>query len=136
MTEANQRQVAIIDDDDAVRNSLRFLLEVVGYPVAAFASAAEFQRVDTANLACLILDHHMPEMTGLELADRLRADGVGIPILLITGSPSPAIVARAAELGIERVLEKPPSEEELLDFIRVHHSTASQVITTAPDTRQ
>ena len=58
----------------------------------------------------------MPEMTGLELAERLRADGAGIPILLITGSPSPAIGARAAELGI-RVLETPPTEGDLLDFI-------------------
>ncbi len=117
MTEANQRQVAIIDDDDAVRNSLRFLLEVVGYAVSVFASAAEFLKAEPTNLACLILDHHMPNMTGLELAGRLRADGVGIPILLITGSPSPDMVARAAELGIDRVLEKPPDEEELLDFI-------------------
>lgn len=117
MTEANQRQVAIIDDDDAVRNSLRFLLEVVGYAVSVFASAAEFLKAEPTNLACLILDHHMPNMTGLELAGRLRADGVGIPILLITGSPSPDMVARAAELGIDRVLEKPPDEQELLDFI-------------------
>jgi CheY-like chemotaxis protein len=59
----------------------------------------------------------MPEMTGLELAERLRADGSSIPILLVTGSPSPVIVARAAELGINRVLDKPPTEEDLLDFI-------------------
>lgn len=117
MTEANQRQVAIIDDDDAVRNSLQFLLEVVGYPVVAFASAAEFLEADAGNLACLILDQHMPNMTGLELAVRLRADGVDMPIMLITGSPSPDMVARAAELGIDRVLEKPPNEQELLDFI-------------------
>ena len=59
----------------------------------------------------------MPEMTGLELAERIRADGAGIPILLITGAPSPAIVTRAAEVGINRVLEKPATEEDLLDFI-------------------
>ena len=59
----------------------------------------------------------MPEMTGLELAERLRADGSGISVLLITGSPSPAIAARAAELGVTRVLDKPPTEEDLLDFI-------------------
>ena len=118
VTEANQRQVAIIDDDDAVRNSLRFLLEVVGYSVAGFASAAEFLEAEPTGFACLILDHHMPNMTGLQLADRLRADGVSIPILLITGSPSPDMVVRAAELGIDRVLEKPPDEEELLGFIR------------------
>ena len=117
MTGAEQRRVAIVDDDAAVRDSLRFLLEVIGHPVETFASAAEFLKADKQHLACLILDHHMPEMTGLELAERLRADGSGIPILLITGSPSPAIVARAAELGINRVLEKPLTDEDLLDFI-------------------
>jgi FixJ family two-component response regulator len=52
----------------------------------------------------------------------LRNDGAGIPILLITGSPSPAIVARAAELGIVRVLEKPATEDDLLDFVTATHS--------------
>ena len=61
----------------------------------------------------------MPHMTGLELVARLRVDGAGISILLITGSPSPAIRARAAELGIARVLEKPPSDADPLDFINV-----------------
>lgn len=117
MTEADRRKVAIVDDDDAVRESLRFLLEVQGHLVATFASAAEFLNAELQHFACLILDHHMPDMTGLELATRLRADGARIPILLTTGSPSPAIVARAAELGIERVLEKPPGDQDLLDFI-------------------
>ena len=63
----------------------------------------------------------MPEMTGLELVERLRADGSGIPILLITGSPSPAIATRAAELGI-RVLEKPLTEDDMLDFINATRS--------------
>jgi two-component system, LuxR family, response regulator FixJ len=117
MTEIESRTVAIVDDDDAVRDSLRFLLEVMGYRVATFASAAEFLNADPQHLACLILDHHMPEMTGLEMAERLRADRADIPTLLVTGSPSPAIVARAFELGIDRVLEKPPSDEDLLDFI-------------------
>ncbi len=117
MAEVDHRTVAIVDDDDAVRDSLRFLLEVIGHPVATFASAAEFLKAEMQRLACLILDHHMPEMTGLELAERMRADGAGIPIILITGAPSPAIVHRAAELGINRVLEKPATEEDLLDFI-------------------
>ena len=117
IVKADHRTVAIVDDDAAVRDSLRFLLEVIGHPVQTFASAAEFLKAEEHHLACLILDHHMPEMTGLELAERLRADGSDIPILLITGSPSSAIVARAAELGINRVLEKPPNDEDLLDFI-------------------
>lgn len=122
MSDAEQNMVAIVDDDVAVRDSLRFLLEVVGCTVEAFASAAEFLQANVQDFACLILDHHMPNMTGLQLAERLRADGSDIPILLVTGSPSPAIVARAAELGIERILEKPPGEEDLIDFINANRS--------------
>jgi two-component system response regulator FixJ len=116
MTEIEQRRVAIVDDDQAVRESLKFLLEIIGRAVETFASAAEFLKAEQQHLACLILDHHMPEMTGLELVERLRAGGSGIPILLITGLPSPAIATRAAELGI-RVLDKPLTEGDLLDFI-------------------
>ena len=117
MAEVNQSTVAIVHDDAAVRDSLKFLLEILGHSVETFASAAEFLKTDKQHLGCLFLDYHMPEMSGMELAERLRGDGSGIPILLITGSPSPAIVARAAELGVTRVLEKPPTEEDLLDFI-------------------
>ena len=116
MTEVECRTVAVVDDDQAVRDSLRFLLEVIGYTVEIFASAAEFLQANLRDFACLILDHHMPNMTGLELARRLRADGAVIPILLITGSPSPTISASAAEFDIE-VLDKPPGEEELIHFI-------------------
>ena len=77
MSEASQRMIAIVDDDRAVLDSLRMLLEVMGYPAATFESASEFLRSDMREVECLILDHHMPNMTGLELAERLRADGVG-----------------------------------------------------------
>jgi FixJ family two-component response regulator len=121
MAKIGQGRVAIVDDDQAVRDSLRFLLEIIGHPVETFASAAEFLNADKQHLVCLILDHHMPEVTGLELAERLRADGFGMPIVLITGSPSPAIAARAAELGI-RVLAKPVTDEDLMDFISAARS--------------
>ncbi len=118
MMQAGGRTIALVDDDDAVRDSLRFLLEIVGYPIEEYGSAAEFlARCDMDGIGGLILDHHMPAMTGLELAAQLRATGQQFPILLITGSPSPAMVARAAQLGIDRVLEKPPSESELLTFV-------------------
>jgi FixJ family two-component response regulator len=122
MAEAMRRTVAIVDDDRAVLDSFRFLLEVAGYGVEVFASAAEFLGANMEHFGCLILDHHMPQMTGLELAERLRAEGSGIPIMLVTGSPSPAIVARAAELGIERVAEKPPGDHDLIDFINASRS--------------
>ena len=115
---AATRQVAIVDDDAAVRDSLRFLLGVSGYDVATYESAADFlAHCDRRFLVGLILDHHMPQVTGLELAARLRAQGDPLPIMLITGSSSPAISARAKALGIEQVLEKPPAEQELLRFV-------------------
>jgi two-component system, LuxR family, response regulator FixJ len=117
MPDAMLRTVAVVDDDEAVRDSLQFLLGTSGHVTEVFASAAEFLKSEMHHLACLILDHHMPHMTGLELLERLRDLGVGIPVLLITGSPSPAIAAQAAALGVERVLEKPPTERDLLDFV-------------------
>jgi two-component system, LuxR family, response regulator FixJ len=116
MTEVECRTVAVVDDDLAVRDSLRYLLEVIGYDVEIFASAAEFLQANVRDFACLILDHHMPNMTGLELAERLRADGSDMRILLTTALPSPAISARAAGFDIN-VLAKPPDDNEILDFI-------------------
>jgi two-component system response regulator FixJ len=114
-------KIAIVDDDGAVGDSLRFLLETVGHTAQAFASAAHFLGADLGQIDCLILDYHMPQMTGLELAAKIRADGSRVPILLITGSPSPAIVARAVQLGI-RVLEKPTNEDDVLAFIEASRS--------------
>ena len=77
--------------------------------MVSYKSALEFlEKRDIDHIAGLILDHHMPQMTGLDLAARLRADGSPIPILLITGSPSPTIVARAADFAIVKVLSCSP----------------------------
>jgi two-component system, LuxR family, response regulator FixJ len=122
MTEAERRAVAIVDDDYAVRDSLHFLLEVMRQPAETFGSAAEFLKADRQHFACVILDHHMPCMSGLELAERLRANGEGIPILLFTCSPTPSVVAHAVKIGIDRVLAKPPRAEDLLDFINATQS--------------
>jgi two-component system response regulator FixJ len=116
LAEPQPHRIAIVDDDQAVCDSLQFLLEVMGYPVKTFLSADAFLAVDHQGISRLILDHHMPQMTGLQLAEKLLAAHLSLPILLITGSPSPEIVTRAAQLGV-RVMEKPPSEEDLLDFI-------------------
>lgn len=113
-------EIAVIDDDEAVLESFRFMLEAAGYEVLAYPSALAFLESGPRRPRCLILDQHMPRMSGLELAARLRAKGLGIPIMLITAALSPAIAARAARLGIERVLEKPPGEEELIGFIAAH----------------
>ena len=120
MTKAEPAVIGIVDDDHAVRESLRFLLEIAGHAVETFASAAEFLEANVYEFACLILDHHMPHMTGLELVKTLRADGSAIPILLMTGMPSPNIYTQAAELDIHTVLEKPLDEKDLLDFLNLH----------------
>jgi two-component system response regulator FixJ len=112
--------VALVDDDPAVLDSLKFLLEVLGCKVATYASALAFLDDRVIQPACMIVDQHMPRMTGLELAQRLRDGGARIPMLLITGSPSPAIVFRAGQLGVEGVLEKPPDEDDLLKFVNAH----------------
>lgn len=110
--------IAVVDDDDAVRESLAFLLTVTGHKVAVYASAADFlEQCDLRQVAGLILDHHMPKQTGLELLARLREEGRTLPVLLVTGSPSPEIVARAGALGVDRVLEKPVSDEGLMEFV-------------------
>ena len=117
MKDVDHCAVAVVDDDPDVRDSLRFLLDVMGHPVETFASAAEFLNTAMQSPACLILDNQMPNMTGLELVETLRARGMGIPVLLMTGSLSPAVVARAAALSIDRVIEKPPCDEALMGFI-------------------
>jgi FixJ family two-component response regulator len=100
----------------AVCDSLKLLLEVIGYSAETFLSANAFLSAARQTFDRLILNHHMPQMTGLQLGETLRAEGMSAPILLVTGSLSPDVMARAAALGI-RVLEKPPSEEDLLYFI-------------------
>ena len=118
MVSEEARLIAVVDDDDAVRDSLEFLLTTTGHRVATYASAAEFlEQCNLCLVAGLILDHHMPKVTGLELLARLRAEGRQLPVLLVTGSPSPEIEARASTLGVERVLEKPVSDAGLFEFI-------------------
>ena len=84
MSKADRGKVAIVDDDAGVRDSLQLLLEILGHLAETFESAAEFLKADLQHFPCLISDYKMPYMTGLELAEALRAGGVNIPILLIT----------------------------------------------------
>jgi FixJ family two-component response regulator len=116
---ANMRSdaIAIVDDDGAVLDSYRFVFNIAGFQVATYASAAEFLRHAVPAPRCLILDQHMPGMTGLELTFQLRREGVEVPTLLVTATPSAAILAQAEALGITRVLEKPAAESDLISFV-------------------
>ncbi len=111
------RPIAIVEDDPGVLESLRFMLDAAGYAVATYDSATSFLRGDQGQARCLIIDHHMPQKTGLELVEELRGQGDARPVLLITAAPSAGIYANAETLGIERVLEKPLADDDLFDFI-------------------
>jgi two-component system, LuxR family, response regulator FixJ len=108
--------VAIVDDDAGVLDSLKFLLEVAGHRVATYRSAADFL-AEGVRPCCLIVDQHMPQMTGLELIAELNRQTGRHHILLITGSSSQAILDRAAALGVTKVVDKPPGDNVLLDFV-------------------
>ncbi len=118
MSEAHSHVVAIVDDDAAVLESFQFLLEVAGFPVAAYPSAHAFLASPLTRPRCLIVDQNMPAMTGLELAAQLRATGVDVPVMLVTSAPTPGIEARARAIGVRGVLPKPLPEDEVFAFIR------------------
>ena len=108
--------VNIIDDDDAVRDSTRALLESYGYQVRDHASAEHFLRDTEASPLCLLVDQHMPGMNGLDLLEHLRAKGDKTPALMMTGRSDPTLEPRATRIGVT-LLHKPVPEEQLLSWI-------------------
>ena len=118
MVEQCDGRVVVIDDDAAVLESFQFMLELAGFPVSGYGSACAYLGAGAARPCCMILDQHMPQMTGLELATLLRANGDETPILLITAAPTPALEAKAAACGVQRVLPKPTIEEDVIAFVR------------------
>ncbi len=110
--------VFVVDDDVAVRKSLKRLIESVGYKVQTFASAREYLEQDPcAGPACLILDVRMPEMSGLELQDELTSAGLSIPIIFITGHGNVPMGVKAIKAGAVDFIEKPFDDHLLLDAI-------------------
>jgi FixJ family two-component response regulator len=110
--------VIVVDDDAAVRNSLRFLLEIDGFAVRTYESAQELVRGDdSSDCRCLIVDHEMPHMTGFELVAALRKEGSEIPVILISGNVTPALKTRASNLGVP-VIEKAVMGDGLIELIR------------------
>jgi len=107
--------VAVIDDDESVRESLPDLLREFGFAVHAFSSAEEFLASDNVGeTRCLILDVAMPGMTGLDLQCELKSRGHQIPIIFITAQKDEAVRSRAFEQGAAEFLLKPFSDTALL----------------------
>jgi FixJ family two-component response regulator len=110
--------IAIVDDDESVREALTGLVRSLGYSATAFPSADSVLRSRRLRgIACLIADVQMPGMTGLELHRRLVASGKPIPTILITAYPDERVRAQALNAGVCCYLTKPFDESELLACI-------------------
>jgi two-component system, LuxR family, response regulator FixJ len=110
--------VIIIDDDLAVRNSLKFSLEIEGLTVRSYATGAELLSAGDLDLcSCMVVDQNMPGMNGLDLIGLLRARHFVAPAILITSHPSPSLRERAQTAGVP-IVEKPLLGNALLDKIR------------------
>jgi len=111
--------VFVVDDDDAMRESLDFLIKSVGLKVESFNSAEQFlEYYDPAMRGCLILDVRMPGMSGLELQEHLRAERIRIPIILLTAHADVPMAVRAMRGGAFDMIEKPCRDQVLLDRVR------------------
>lgn len=114
----SRQTVFIVDDDEAVRDSLQLLLRSVGLPSEAYASAQLFlDTFDVDRAGCLVLDVRMPGMNGLELAQRLRERAGILPVIFITGHGDVPMAVTAMRLGAMDFIQKPFRDQDLLDRI-------------------
>jgi len=122
--------VAVVDDDQSIRNATQDLLNAAGFSTFTFENAKAFLgSPDRASVTCLVADMRMPGMTGLELHEHLATTGNGIPTVIITSHPAKRLRERARQAGITCVLIKPFTPDELLEC--VHEALA---ISPARDT--
>lgn len=116
----DNRAVVVVDDDAAVRDSLKRLIESVGLATLAYESADQLLEENGAALAsagCMLLDIRMPGMSGLELQERLSARGITTPVIIISGHGDVPIAVRAMKAGAVDFIEKPFSDQHLLDQV-------------------
>ena len=113
-------KIFIIDDDDAVRDSLKILLEVHGLEVEDFGSTCDFvsHYRKPAVPGCLILDQHLPHMTGLDFLTSAKGREIDIPVILISGQGDAKLERRARDAGVADYLHKPISEQKLLETVQ------------------
>ncbi len=104
--------VFVVDDDPAIRDSLRWLIESVGLPVETFNSARDFlDRYDPKRAGCLVLDVRMPGMSGVDLQEQLASRSLRIPIIIITGHADLPTAVRTLKKGALDFIEKPFSDQ-------------------------
>ena len=110
--------MAVVDDDPGVLRALRRLLRSANFEVQAYSSGSEFLMAERdAELDCVVLDLHMPQITRFDVQARLSERGDTVPVVIITGDDTPETRARSLALGAKRYLCKPIDEELLLAAI-------------------
>ena len=110
--------VAIVDDDLDVRRALRRLIGSAGFAVETFASGAEFlQSLENHEPACVVLDLHMPELSGFDVQTQVAQTHAGVPVVILTGHDTPEARARSLGGGAVAYLCKPVDDETLLAAI-------------------
>ena len=111
--------VYVIDDDDAVRHSLEFLLKTAGIEVRGFESAKAFLEIlPLIKSGCIITDVRMPDITGIDLLRRVKESGVDIPVIVITGHGDISLAVEAMKIGAVDFLEKPFDDDLLVASVR------------------
>ena len=111
--------IYVIDDDDAVRQSLEFLLKTAGYAVRGFESAKAFLEIlPELKSGCIITDVRMPEISGIDLLRNVKDHGADIPVIVITGHGDISLAVEAMKLGAVDFLEKPFDDDQLLDALK------------------
>lgn len=114
----SSRLVHVIDDDEAMRQSLEFLLDTAGYAARTYESAVQFlEHLEGLEPGCIVTDVRMPEMNGLELVRRLRSAGVALPVIVLTGHGDVPLAVEAMKAGVTDFLEKPFDDEVLLSAV-------------------
>lgn len=118
--------VHVVDDDDSARHSLEFLIDCAGLKVRSFASAIDFLEAAPAmERGCIVTDVRMPEMNGIELIGRLKEMAIHDPVIVITGHADVPMAIHALKQGVFDFIEKPFSDEVILDAIRAALARAS-----------
>lgn len=114
----NKATIIIVDDDAAVRDSMRALMESVGYAVRDYSSAKEFLRQPVPSGSCLVADIRMPEMDGLELQEEITKRGIDVPVVIMTGHGDVRLAVRALKSGAIDFVEKPFDDEVMLASVQ------------------
>ena len=118
-SDAGSRTVFVVEDDEAIRDLLRTLIEASGFNVQTWSTAEAFLAdYELPQSGCLVLDIQLPGMSGLELAEMLRARQLRIPIILLTGRGALLTTLRARQIGALGYLSKPFDNQLLLGYIR------------------